>query len=266
MDRADFLGDIEITRYSSRRKSDVILSFQYDTYEVICKNIKTGKVDKNVSLFQVKEVRPGKSSKDFERWASDTKKIESSRCFVVFYGIDFRLDTLSVALPTKKEAEGWMKALEYLIEKRPTSYLARLDIWFLKQYEMMVANSNQHTITMKQMKDFTNRVSYKISTGKLKDTFQTVQDEDGALNIFGFTKLVREFLHDQQIFTDCFGKYAFGSKIDLNGFQEFLQHEQNEVSFNEYISFFREYVKAGSGSKGVAYMNAHEAGIPLPEL
>ncbi|CAL8091039.1 unnamed protein product [Orchesella dallaii] len=150
-----------------------------------------------------------------------------------------------------------MKALEYLIDKRPTSYLAQLDIWFLKQYESMIANSNQHTLTMKQMKDFTNRISFKISTGKLKETFQTVQDEDGALNIFGFTKLVREFLHDQQIFTDCFGKYSFGSKIDLNGFQEFLQHEQNEVSYTEYISFFREYVKAGS--RGVAYMNAHEA-------
>ncbi|ODM92959.1 1-phosphatidylinositol 4,5-bisphosphate phosphodiesterase gamma-1 [Orchesella cincta] len=228
----------------------------YETYEVICKNSKLERLI-NVSLFQVKEVRPGKSSKDFERWKSDTKKIENSRCFVVYYGIDFRLNTLSVALPTKKEAEGWMKALEYLIEKRPTSYLAQLDIWFLKQYEIMVANTNQHTITLKQMKDFTNRISYKISTGKLKESFQTFQNENGDLNIFGFTKLVREFLHDEQVFTDCFGKYALGSKIDLNGFQEFLQHEQNELSFNEYISFFRDYVKAGS--KGLAYMNAHEA-------
>jgi len=51
------------------------------------------------------------------------------------------------------------------------------------------------------MKDFMNRISFKISTGKLKESFQTVQDEDGNLNIFGFTKLVREFLHDQQVNT-----------------------------------------------------------------
>lgn len=45
---ADFLGDIEVTRYSSKKKSEgVILSFEYDTSEVICKNVKTGKTDTN---------------------------------------------------------------------------------------------------------------------------------------------------------------------------------------------------------------------------
>lgn len=49
------------------------------------------------------------------------------------------------------------------------------------------------------MKDFTIRVSFKVSTGRLKEEFQKVQDSDGTVNIFGFTTLVKEFMHDQQV-------------------------------------------------------------------
>lgn len=44
----------------------------------------------------------------------------------------------------KKEAESWVKGLEYVIEKKPTSYLAIMDIWLAKQYESMIECTNQH--------------------------------------------------------------------------------------------------------------------------
>ncbi len=63
-----------------------------------------------------------------------------------------------------------------------------------------------------------------------------------------------------KIFTDVFGKYALNSgRISLNQFQEFLQQEQNEVKYTDYIPYFRQYVN--SGSKGLAYMTAHEVTI-----
>lgn len=44
---ADFLQDMEVIRYSTKRKSEITLSFTHETYEIICKNGKTGKVDLN---------------------------------------------------------------------------------------------------------------------------------------------------------------------------------------------------------------------------
>lgn len=46
---------------------------------------------------EVKEIRIGKSSKDFERWPEEGKKFEHLRCFVVTYGSEFKLKTLSIA-------------------------------------------------------------------------------------------------------------------------------------------------------------------------
>jgi phosphatidylinositol phospholipase C gamma-1 len=50
-----------------------------------------------VDLREVKEIRVGKNSKDFEKWPDDAKRMENMKCFVVFYGLEFRLKTLSIA-------------------------------------------------------------------------------------------------------------------------------------------------------------------------
>lgn len=49
-----------------------------------------------VDLREVKEVRPGRSSRDFDRWPEDARRFEENRCYVVFYGQEFRLKTLSI--------------------------------------------------------------------------------------------------------------------------------------------------------------------------
>ena len=50
----------------------------------------------SVSLYEIKEIRGGKKSKDFECWAVETKKADPTTCFVIYYGTDFKLKTLSV--------------------------------------------------------------------------------------------------------------------------------------------------------------------------
>lgn len=52
--------------------------------------------EKSVDLREVKEVRPGRNSRDFERWPDDARKFDENRCYVVFYGQDFCLKTLSI--------------------------------------------------------------------------------------------------------------------------------------------------------------------------
>lgn len=45
----------------------------------------------------IKEVRLGKCAKDFERWIDESKRLETSKCFTIFYGSEFKLRSASFA-------------------------------------------------------------------------------------------------------------------------------------------------------------------------
>lgn len=49
-----------------------------------------------LELREVKEVRLGKNSKEFEKWSDDARMVDATKCFVVFYGSEFKLRSLSV--------------------------------------------------------------------------------------------------------------------------------------------------------------------------
>lgn len=49
-----------------------------------------------IDLAEIKEVRVGKNSRDFDKWPDDTK-LKETKCFVVFYGSEFKLRSLSIA-------------------------------------------------------------------------------------------------------------------------------------------------------------------------
>ena len=49
-----------------------------------------------VSFRDIKEIRKGKGSKDFDKWPDDARRVDQRLCFVVYYGNDFKLRTLSV--------------------------------------------------------------------------------------------------------------------------------------------------------------------------
>ena len=48
-----------------------------------------------VDVREIKEVRPGKNSRDFSKWPEEANNVKPNRCFVVFYGSDFNLKVKS---------------------------------------------------------------------------------------------------------------------------------------------------------------------------
>lgn len=52
-----------------------------------------------------------KKSKDFDKWADDARRVDEKRCFVVYYGNDFKLRTLSVV-------GKWMASYTYITTAR----------------------------------------------------------------------------------------------------------------------------------------------------
>uniref|UniRef100_A0A673BBS6 Phosphoinositide phospholipase C n=1 Tax=Sphaeramia orbicularis TaxID=375764 RepID=A0A673BBS6_9TELE len=68
----------------------------------------------SVDLFEIREVRPGRNSKDFERFKDGKDKHEENSCFTIFYGSQFVLNTLSLGADSVDEAQKWLVGLELL--------------------------------------------------------------------------------------------------------------------------------------------------------
>lgn len=90
-----------VTKYSWKKKAErKTLAIRRETGQITW--IRPTATPKNtfdgaVNIREIKEIRPGKNSKDFEKCLEDTKRIESQKCFVVFYGSEFKLRSLSIS-------------------------------------------------------------------------------------------------------------------------------------------------------------------------
>lgn len=59
-----------------------------------------------VDIREIKEIRPGKTSRDFDRYQEDPAfRPDQSHCFVILYGMEFRLKTLSL----QGGRQGWRR-------------------------------------------------------------------------------------------------------------------------------------------------------------
>lgn len=89
-----------ITKFHPRKRPErKTLAIRRETYQLTWSRSTQphrNSYDGCLELREVKEVRVGKNSKDFEKWPEDMKKIDHMKCFVVFYGSEFKLRTLSV--------------------------------------------------------------------------------------------------------------------------------------------------------------------------
>ncbi|KAH0617360.1 hypothetical protein JD844_015425 [Phrynosoma platyrhinos] len=98
--------------------------------------VETG--NKDLDIREIKEIRPGKNSRDFERYPEDARKLDSALCFVILYGMDFRLKTLSVAAFCEDDVNLWVAGLNWLVtdtQRAPTPlYIER---WLRKQFDSM---------------------------------------------------------------------------------------------------------------------------------
>uniref|UniRef100_A0A672U602 Phosphoinositide phospholipase C n=1 Tax=Strigops habroptila TaxID=2489341 RepID=A0A672U602_STRHB len=73
------------------------------------------KIEGAVDIREIKEIRPGRNSRDFDRYQEDPCfRPDHSHCFVVLYGTEFRLKTLSLQgkalVPGAVPGQGWAAA------------------------------------------------------------------------------------------------------------------------------------------------------------
>lgn len=91
-------GSTVLKFFPRKRPERRTLSVRRETHQVIW--FRNGSPQRHafegaLEIKDVKEVRVGKSSKDFDRWPEETKRLETSKCFTIYYGTEFKLRSAS---------------------------------------------------------------------------------------------------------------------------------------------------------------------------
>ncbi|KAK6627331.1 hypothetical protein RUM44_009808 [Polyplax serrata] len=239
-----------ITRFFTRKKPErKTLMIRRETRQIVwCRSSSAKEFEGAVDMREIKEIRQGKNSKDFERWPEENKKTETGKCFIVYYGQEFRLKSLSVAALSEKECELWLKGLRHLVPDTIKSpYPLQVERWLRKEFYSM--ESNRETVTLKDIKGFLPRINYKISTCKLREAFQEVNTrKQNEIGFDDFSHLHCKLIFDENAFKESFDVYAAYSKngkmVTLQEFQQFLEEVQrdplgdNEQNVSQFMRDF----------------------------
>jgi phosphatidylinositol phospholipase C gamma-1 len=140
--------------YQKKRPEKKLLSLRRETRQILVNPITaatssstSGNASRNtyefaLELREVKEIRFGKNSKDFDKW-EESKKIDYQKCFVILYGNEFKLKTFSVVAHSEKECDMWIKGLKYMFNDSINSpYPIQVERWLRKEFYAM-ENSNK---------------------------------------------------------------------------------------------------------------------------
>uniref|UniRef100_A0A672FA81 Phosphoinositide phospholipase C n=1 Tax=Salarias fasciatus TaxID=181472 RepID=A0A672FA81_SALFA len=198
------------------------------------------RTDGVLDLFEVREIRPGRNSKDFERFKDGKDKHDENTCFTIFYGSQFTLNTLSLGADTADEAQKWLIGLELLREETltaPTPVL--IESWLRKQM-YSVNQTKTNSISIKELKALLPLMNCKAPNSRtLKDKFLEVGAKKDRLDFEQFHKFYNLILFEQNEILDEFKKescpFILGntdkpdaSAVLLHDFQRFLIYHQKE--------------------------------------
>ena len=251
-----------ITKYYLKKKPEKrMLAVRRETMLVVwykathLRNHFEGAVD----IREIKEVRKTKTSREFDKTLEQNSgKMKDDKLFVVYYGSDFNLKTLSVMAISEAECDLWLKGLTYLMEDVKTaSYKLHQERWFRKGfYEMEALTGKEGTIGkhlhtecpkkfwifmdffaffsgLAELKKFSSKVNCKVSNAVLREKFAKYDTlNTGEIGFDDFCNILQELLvNNKGIFKDTFGKFCGdnGRRVSLQDFTQFLQEEQGEV-------------------------------------
>jgi phosphatidylinositol phospholipase C gamma-1 len=192
-----------VMKYSLRKKPEhKTLAIRLETRQIVWTRPATNSRlvhDGAVDLRKIKEIRLGKNSKEFEKWSDDSKKIENLKCFVVYYGSEFKLRVLSIAALSEQECELWVKGLRHLVKDTlDAPYPLLVQVWLRREYYAM--ENCSETINIKDLKAFLPRINYKIPTNKLRELFNEVDTRRRAeIGFDDFAVLYQKIIFDESV-------------------------------------------------------------------
>ncbi|CAH0547497.1 unnamed protein product [Brassicogethes aeneus] len=229
-----------VTKFSCKKKPERRnLSIRRETGQITW--IRPTSTQKNtydgcVNIREIKEIRHGRHSKDFEKCTEETNRMEK-KCFVVFYGSEFNLKTLSLLAFSELECELWVKGLQYLVaEIRDYSYPLQVQTWLRREFYVM--ESPCGNINFRDLKAFLPKINFKMPNIKLKDLFNEVDNRKCTeIGFDDFSTVYQKMMYYEYTELNLFDKlpqYSSNMKtISCQEFSCFLIHEQNDSLGND---------------------------------
>ncbi|XP_013362551.1 PREDICTED: 1-phosphatidylinositol 4,5-bisphosphate phosphodiesterase gamma-2 [Chinchilla lanigera] len=198
------------------------------------------KIEGFLDIMEIKEIRPGKNSKDFERAKAVRQKEDC--CFTVFYGTHFVLSTLSLATDSREDAIRWLSGLKILHQEAVSASTPTIIESWLRKQIYSVDQTRRNSISLRELKAILPLVNFKVSSAKfLKDKFVEIGAHKDELSFEQFHLFYKKLMFEQQkLILDEFKKDSSvfilgntdrpdGSAVYLQDFQRFLIHEQQEL-------------------------------------
>ncbi|KAL4655315.1 1-phosphatidylinositol 4,5-bisphosphate phosphodiesterase gamma-1-like [Arapaima gigas] len=234
------LGTV-LTLYSSKksqRPERRTFQVKLETRQVVWTR-GTDKIEGEIDIREIKEIRAGQKSRDFERYVEDSAgRLDQAHCFVILYGTEFRLKALSLAAMSDEEMSMWVKGLTWLVEdtlRSPTPL--QIERWLRKQFHA-VDRSREDKISCKDLKSMLGQVNYRVPNMRfLREKFPDVELRNGDVTYSQFAQLYRSLMFDAQKSRLCLISFPVSCrfvdrpdllKVTLEDFQYFLLQYQNE--------------------------------------
>ncbi|XP_046736207.1 1-phosphatidylinositol 4,5-bisphosphate phosphodiesterase gamma-1 [Diprion similis] len=242
-----------VTRFFPRKRPEKkTLLIRRETRQIVWSRSATFRpFEGAVEIREIKEVRVGKNYEDFEKWPEDSRRMESMRCFVVYYGSEFRLKTLSISAISETECELWVRGLRHLVQDTINApYPLQVERWLRKEFYSM--ENTRESVTLKDVKAFLPRVNCKIMTNRLREMFEDVDTRNRTeLGFDDFVTLYHKLMFDNiaNNFADwdkLVGYSESGQTVTLQAFRNFLLIEQQDPLGNieqDVSRFIREYLQ-----------------------
>uniref|UniRef100_A0A7N6A1U2 1-phosphatidylinositol 4,5-bisphosphate phosphodiesterase gamma n=1 Tax=Anabas testudineus TaxID=64144 RepID=A0A7N6A1U2_ANATE len=160
----------------------------------------TDKIEGEIDIREIKEIRPGQKSRDFERYVEDSAaRLDQAHCFVILYGTEFRLKSLSLAATSDEEMTMWVKGLNWLVAdtlKSPTPL--QIERWLRKQF-YAVDRNREDRISCKDLKSMLSQVNYRVPNMRfLREKLPDSEMRNGDVSFSQFAQLYRSLMFDAQ--------------------------------------------------------------------
>ena len=192
-----------------------------------------------IDIREIKEVRRGKNSKDFDKWTEDTATLAADRCFIIFYGSEFNLSSLSICSLGVEECNSWLKGLKYLMEDvSQATYGLTLQRWFRKCFYEMEQPGKEGTISSPELKKFLTKVNCKLPNKTLKEkTGLDAKNSSGDIYFDDFCTILQDIIFSPGLFSSTFSPYSSDGKVvSVEDLQKFLCQEQGLTESLESVA------------------------------
>lgn len=193
----------------------------------------TDKIEGEIDIREIKEIRAGQKSRDFERYVEDsTARLDQAHCFVILHGTEFRLKALSLAATSDEEMTMWVKGLTWLVAdtlKSPTPL--QIERWLRKQF-YAVDRNREDKISCKELKSMLCQVNYRVPNMKfLREKLPDSELRNGDVSFSQFSQLYRSLMFDAQ------------KAMEIPFLQRFIERPEQKILLEDFKTFLLEAQK-----------------------